>query len=180
MKFKEIASRLTGISIPIFGVSWNPPKAHVTVAKKVITFLEDKRVLYNPYHLEDPRHCIESINEIRQFLTVEIGELNDAEGLPQSLRAMRAACRKILDIIQSHNLDALHGFQNGASSWIFNSALGELRGVFGIHLASIATQHGLDMEDELAAILPQNDNDKTPNQSLKLTRKSPARRRLKS
>lgn len=27
MKFREIASRLTGISSPIFGVWWNPPAA---------------------------------------------------------------------------------------------------------------------------------------------------------
>jgi len=36
----------------------------------------------------------------------------------------------------------------------FNSALGELRGVFGVHLAQIAAKYGLDIEDDLASILP--------------------------
>ena len=65
MKFQEIANRLTGISVPIFGVSWDPPKAQVTVARRVITFMEDRRVLYVPSEMEVPRHCLESVNQIR-------------------------------------------------------------------------------------------------------------------
>jgi hypothetical protein len=36
-------------------------------------------------------------------------------------------------------------------------ALGQLRGIFGIHLAQIAVRHGLDIEDDLAKIIPGND-----------------------
>jgi len=36
----------------------------------------------------------------------------------------------------------------------FGDALGELRGTFGIHVARLAAQYGLDIEDELASILP--------------------------
>jgi hypothetical protein len=49
VKFKQIINRLTGITMPVFGINWNPPTAHVTVARNVITFLEDRRVLYNPF-----------------------------------------------------------------------------------------------------------------------------------
>ena len=48
MKFQEILSRITGLSVPVFGVSWTPPAAEVTIARRVVTFLEDRRVLYNP------------------------------------------------------------------------------------------------------------------------------------
>ena len=41
MKFSEILNRLTGISTPIVGISWNPPPLEVNIARKVITFLED-------------------------------------------------------------------------------------------------------------------------------------------
>lgn len=37
MKFSEIAQRLTGISCPIFGVSWTAPEAEVTVARRPAT-----------------------------------------------------------------------------------------------------------------------------------------------
>ena len=158
MKFKEIVNRLTGISTPVFGVSWNPPEASITVARRVVSFLEDRRVLYNPYQLEDPRHCIQSVIEIRHFLTEELGSSDPDNELSNSLRAMRAASRKFLDTVnpgqgKSHYV----GYQSHFDDWVFNSALGELRGVFGVHIAQIAAQHGLDVEDDLASILPGQD-----------------------
>jgi len=38
------------------------------------------------------------------------------------------------------------------ASWTFYSALGEMRGTFGVHLARVATQFKLDVEDKLASI----------------------------
>lgn len=160
MKFAEIISRLTGVSTPIFGVSWNPREPHVAVARRVVTYLEDRRVLYNPYELEIPQHCVTSVLEIRQFLTDEIAALNDDSGLSQNLTAMRTACRKFLDTVQADDRIIQFGFYRDRghyASWIFNSALGELRGVVGIHLAQVAAQHGLDIKDELASILPTKD-----------------------
>jgi hypothetical protein len=155
MKFREVLSRITGISTPVFGVSWNPPTAHVVVAKKVITFLEDRRVLFNPYHMEDPGHCIESVFEMRRFLTEQIGNISGNDGLPLNLRAMRAACRKFLDTVKNNDSKAGRPHWRGMSDqWIFISAIGELRGVFGIHVATIAAQHGLDIEGDLSSILP--------------------------
>jgi Family of unknown function (DUF6650) len=60
MRFKEILSRLTGISVPVFGVSWNPPEADRAVVKRVVAFLEDRRVLYAPSEMEVPEHCVHS------------------------------------------------------------------------------------------------------------------------
>ena len=154
MKFKEVVARLTGLSVPVFGVSWNPPVAKVTFARKVIAFLEDRRVLHNPYHMEDLGHCVSSVVEIRQFLTAELGNLTKPEGLAANLRAMRAACRKFLDGVgvkdDTHAGSARLGL---AHDWVFTSAIGELRGVIGLHVAALAAQHGLDVEGELASIL---------------------------
>lgn len=44
MTFKEIASKITGVSFPVFGVSWNPGKPDIKIAQEVINFLEDRRV----------------------------------------------------------------------------------------------------------------------------------------
>jgi len=161
VKFKEIVARLTGFSIPVFGVSWSPPAAEVTIARKVITFLEDRRVLYNPYDMEDPGHCISSVIEIRQFLTGELGNLTDRDALAGNLRAMRAACRKFLDLVDD-KIGARYGFggRGLAHDWVFMSALGELRGVIGLHVAALAAQHGLDVEGDLAAILPEKPSTK--------------------
>jgi hypothetical protein len=155
VKFKGVAARLTGLSIPVFGVSWNPPPAEVTVARKVIAFLEDRRVLYNPFHMEDPGHCVSSVVEIRHSLTAELGNLTKSDGLAANLRAMRAACRKFLDgVVVQGESHAGPGRRGLAHDWVFMSALGELRGIIGLHVAVLAAQHGLDVEGELASILP--------------------------
>jgi hypothetical protein len=159
MRFSEIASRLTGISTPVLGVSWNPSTADSAVAKKVITFVENKRVLYNPFEVEVPEHCVASVLDIRQFLTATMAEHGQADELQEHLRAMRAACRKFLDEIHINpeakrltipRLSSAYAFTNP----VLNQALGELRGVFGIHVAQIAVKYKLDVEDQLAAIFP--------------------------
>lgn len=156
MKFREVVSRLTGLSSPIFGVSWNPPEAHCAIARRVLAFLEDRRVLYSPSEIESPNHCVSSVIEIRHFLTRELGALPAKCELAQSLAAMRAACRKFVDSVQAEEGRII---QYGASqghyaSWVFISALGELRGVFGIHVAALAAGYGLGVERELASIVP--------------------------
>jgi hypothetical protein len=156
MKFSEITTRLTGISCPIFGVQWNPPEADVGVARRLISYLEDRRVLYNPDELEVPSHCVESVLDIRRFLTHELGQGSRSAEFEASIRAMRLACRKFLDTVQRDGEQIIiSGFERGHyASWVFLPALGELRGVFGIHLTRIAAQHGLDVEEPLASILP--------------------------
>ena len=159
MKFKDIIRRITGISTPIFGISWNPDKTEGDVARQVIVYLEDRRVLYVPSEMEDPSHCVESVIQIREFLTSRISDLPENAELSQSLRAMRAACRKFLDKVGSKNGDPIRygAIRNHWASWEFNSAVGELRGVFGVQIAKIAVSYGINVEDGLASILPGED-----------------------
>jgi hypothetical protein len=148
--FREIAQRLTGFSTPIFGVSWNPPTAEAEVARRLVTFLEDRRALYNPYDVEVMHDVVESVLRTRERLTAALEQLDRGSPLAQSIAALRAACRKFLD--------SVHGGPTGRSYWgphMFDaSALGELRGVFGIHLANICVRYGIDVEEELASIFP--------------------------
>lgn len=161
MKFKSILSRLTGISTPVFGISWQPPEADIDAAARIVAFLEDRRVLYVPSEVEVPAHCVASLLEIRAFLTAEIGKGRLGQPLEESLRAMRVSCRRFLDVAEAadgrYGWD-VHAYRPGHSAqWDFDSALGQLRGVFGIHIARIAAAYGLDVEDDLATILPGED-----------------------
>lgn len=163
VKFKQVLSRLTGISTPVFGVSWDPSEPAVAAARRLLTYLEDRRVLYVPSELEVPHHCVSSVLEIRRFLTDLLGAEDYGAEFTDAVRAMRAACRKFLRV--ADELEGTHGwfgdrFNPGHfATWRFDIALGEMRGVFGIHVAQIVAKYGLDIEDELATILPGEDGD---------------------
>lgn len=154
MDYKEIISRLTGFATPIFGVSWNPPAADITVARRVMSFLEDRRVFYNPYHMEMEYQCVDSVLETRKFLTDIVGGLSDKSELGAHLRAIRAACRQFLDTVgepgHGHTGRRFHGpFETE-----FFEALGQLRATAGIHIGAVAVMYGLSVEGKLAEILP--------------------------
>jgi len=157
MKFSEIANRLTGISTPFGGASWQPAEMEIATARRVVAFLEDRRVLYEPGEMEVPSHCVHSVIEIRHCLSDELGKLDGGSELAASLRAMRAACRKFLERVGTDGRDGIHYANSGGyHSWTFGSALGELRGAVGVHVARIAAAFKLDVEDRLASILPAN------------------------
>jgi hypothetical protein len=155
MTFKEIASKITGFSFPIFGISWNPSKPEIVVARKVMTFLEDRRVLYVVYELETPKHCTESVIKIREFLTEQLFDLDAKSELATTLRAIRSACRKFLDTIQSQYYFDKSNRDFGMGEQIhFYNAMGELRATIGILIGKILVMHGLDFEGQLIEIIP--------------------------
>jgi len=161
MNYKSILGRLTGISCPVFGVSWNPPQPEINTALGVIRFLEDRRVLYNIYDLEIPEHCVQSVLEIRKYLTSVLCDKPDQEKLSEQLQAMRAACRRFLDTVQQNGrrLIIQNSFEAGPQNWTFFSALGELRASIGLHLGAIAVMNGLEVKGDLVNILPPPPSD---------------------
>jgi hypothetical protein len=173
MKWSEITNHLTGISTPVFGVSWQPSDLEVSAARRVITYLEDRRVLYAADDAEVFEHCVQSVMDIRRFLTSELGKLDSKVEFAASLRAMRAACRKFLDQVGIDGRDAIlyANHRDHWATWTLFSSLGEIRGTFGVHLARIATQFKLDIEDRLATILPARDDDEEAQPKAKSKKK---------
>jgi hypothetical protein len=155
--FATFFNRITGISTPIAGVSWTPPVAEHQVVTRLVTFLEDRRVLYNPYEMEIVSHCISSILEIRHRLTEELECLDSNSELHATIAAIRASCRKFLDTVERKNI--IHGSRfyhdlSMADQFVFGSALGELRGAVGVHLAFMAAKYQVDVEEQLVSIFP--------------------------
>ena len=74
---------------------------------------------------------------------------------------MRAGCRIFLEHVGKDDLKVISyaNQRNHWASWTFYSALGEMRGTFGVHIARIAAHFELDVEDGLASILPEKDQE---------------------
>jgi len=155
VSFKKIALSLTGISTPVFGISWNPPELERDIVRKLIVFLEDRRALFNPFDIEMPVYVDRSIIEIRHELTEILKILGENSDISQHVRALRAACRKFLDEITPQDR---HRY--GRHEAEFFAALGELRAIFGIHIAQLCVKYGIDIEPELASLVPLADDKK--------------------
>jgi hypothetical protein len=154
---RQIRQRLTGVSTPLGGISWETRQdVDHEVLTRLIAFLEDRRVLYNPTEVEVVEHCVSSVLDIRRYLVTEVGRLPGDGDIATALRNMAAACRRFLDRVphgrEHRPLGPLIG--SGYESWVFNQALGELRGQIGIYLGGLVQSHGLKLSDPLATILP--------------------------
>ncbi len=156
MKYTEVANRITGISCPFFGISWEPSETERRIAKRIIIYLEAKRVLYSPYELETVYPTVESVVEIKNKLTDEIPKMKENGELNQYTRAMRNACNKFLSRCRDDdNFRRYASIRGNVDNWIFTSAIGELRGVFGVMVGQISKAYGVDVEDELSDIIPE-------------------------
>jgi hypothetical protein len=148
--------RLTGFSIPWFGVSWQPTPSERDVARELLAQFEDRRVLYNPSDAEVADHCVRSIIEIRHLLTDALVKLGRDGALADHIRALGAACRKFLDRAGGYDDAGYAAVRSHGHylSWEFLDALGQLRGVFGVHIAMIAARYDLKVLGDLRAVLP--------------------------
>lgn len=152
--------RGAGLSILGFGVnaSWEPPPAtEAARLGRVVTFLENRRVLYDPTEIELPDRCFMSVVEIREFLEAELIQEDRGSILASHLRGMSAECRTFLTRTQAY------GIPGPTTSWslgyaVFGMALGELRRGLGFHLAALVAPHELEVRGSLRDILPATDD----------------------
>lgn len=152
---KRFGNRLTGFSTPLIGASWTPALLDADVARQVLAEMENRRVLYSPYEVEDLDHAARSVIEIRRHLTDQIGRSGVASELRDSLRAMRAASIEFLGVFGNEgNEIVVPPWTNGMHDFQMNQALGKMRGLFGVQLAQMAARFDIEVEPALASIFP--------------------------
>lgn len=149
--------KFTGISTPVAGLSWELTKTDKEVAQHVVTFLEDRRLLFGERHLEDELLCYRSAGAIRAYLTEQMQGLKQVSPLRHSLGMMRGACRRFMDRGEPGGRGFERRFASGADG--FGYALGDMRTAIGVQLAAILSQFPMEVEDSLLQILPPNDQE---------------------
>ncbi|MFZ2149047.1 MAG: DUF6650 family protein [Sedimentisphaerales bacterium] len=159
LKGRELATRLTGISTPTGGISWKPPVDERNKARRLLVYLAEQRALRYPYNKEIGTFVVQSVLDTRERITRDLEALSTDSLLRETLRAMQAVCRKFLDENQSPS--AGYGWPYEAQ---LLSTLGEMRALFGIHIARIACAYDLEVDACLGGILPP-EPEQEPNKS---------------
>ncbi len=148
LTYQEVSGRIPGLSVPLFGQSWDPPETERNTIHRLFIFLEYRPALYDPLDLELFEWAADSIYGIRNELTRTLQKLGDNARANPHLKAMRTACTNYLDRIQ-------YPEQPGKLPWVNNFAwLGELRGMMGSQIAQLSAMYGIDLEGNIVKILP--------------------------
>ena len=153
MRFNEILARITGVSVPIFGIQWQPSTPQIKVARDLMRELEDKRVLYRSEDLEGAHHCVYSVMDMRQKLTMSMQQVDTDDPLYKQLQKIRRASRDFCDVIGSPKFDTLPA---PVQKSLLSRELAKFRQAVGSAVGAISIAYGLDIEDELASIIPFN------------------------
>lgn len=155
IKVAELAKRITGFSVPLFGLQWNPSKSERETVRAFLTFLEDRRVLYTPWHLEVEGEVERSVLAIRKQCNESLAELGEGSPAVWPIRMIRSACRAFLDEPRAdfRNL-YVRDYGDFRAQAGFFTALGELRALVGIQVAALAVRYEIEIEDQLASIVP--------------------------
>ena len=159
LKGRELASRLTGILTPTDRISWKPLVDERDKARRLLLYLAGQRALHYPYDREIGTFIVQSILDIHERLTRDIEALSTDTLLRKILRALKAACRKFLD----ENRSPSAGYGGPYQAQLL-CTLGELRALFGIHIARIAFTYDLEVDACLGDILPP-EPEQEPNKS---------------
>jgi hypothetical protein len=159
LKGRELVTRLTGILTSTGGISWKPPVDERDKARRLLVYLAGQRALHYPYDREIGSFIVQAIFDINERLTRDIDALSTDSLLRKILRATQAACRKFLDENQSPS----SGYGGSYQAQLY-CTLGELRALFGIHIARIAFTYDLEVDACLEEILPP-EPEQEPNKS---------------
>jgi hypothetical protein len=146
---RDLTARLIGIRTPIGGVDWEPPPEQQDKARRVLTYLAEEGAFWDPYDIAISSFVTQSIVDLRGQLRLDLETLPADSVLHEALRAMHAACRVFLEENQSPR----SGYGPPYEAQL-HSTLGELRALFGIHIARIACAYDLELDAHLAGILP--------------------------
>ncbi|GAA4960596.1 hypothetical protein [Kineococcus glutinatus] len=147
--------RLTGVgggnAFASASLSWEYVASNKDLARRVVIYLEDRRVLTEARTREDFEECRLSANDIRHWLTLEIMNVKSGGHLEGVLKRMRSASTSFVSAAGKDS----ESFKRDHSH--FQACLQAYRDAVGREIGELAVHYRVDVGVELAAIIPPPD-----------------------
>lgn len=112
-------------------------------AKQLLAVLEDKGVLYIPYHQENQTFIIESLKELRQLAVSISPNLDYGSQLEIIITSIANACRYYMN---TTSIDA--------NVQEIEYSLGALRKIIGVNIGQLVQHYDLHLSSQLQSIVP--------------------------
>lgn len=152
---------MTGIKLPGgVGVTWEYEKDEKLIASTLLTFLENKRILFHPYVDRCPGNAIISVLELRKRIQSDMEQLDRNTYLHKTLSLMRNSINLFLEYA-SANCESVTSCKDcRVRKTGCLKGLIEFRKEMGRCIAGICISFDLDVEEQLATIMPLNVDNK--------------------
>lgn len=141
----------------MWGVQWESKDDDREIARRVINLLEDRRMLWKDFRYEIEEHCVSSANQVRRDLGDLINNPAIGTSLTPQLKALQQLFRSFVDEVGPHEEDQRWHRYSGGGTDPLSMALGRLRALVGLEVGRLSSQYGLDISDDLATIVPDED-----------------------
>ncbi len=135
--------KLTGASSPFGGLSWKFDKSDKDIARDLITFLEDRRVIYNRQGhaaaiIKSPEYsyAVKSILQIRDRLREDLEKVKANSILGDSMKKMQKACRTFLSKGERRDQDEVYDEDLDIVRKEFSEAMLSIGEKFGFYIES--------------------------------------------
>lgn len=124
--------KITGVSTPFGGISWEYNENEKSAIRKLFIFLESKRLLVDPISMEFPDQCAQSAIEIKHFIVeLLIGSPFSSE-TEKCLSSMINECNDYLNGLNSRKRNHII-YKNQNGDWCddnFSIIMKEFRSIF--------------------------------------------------
>lgn len=155
MRFSEVVSRLTGVSCPVFGVSWKAPEPDRVAARRVLSAIEGRPQLYDRRFNASPAQCVRSVAAFCDDVSRELAALPDGSHLIPVLRGLRSACNCFASAVGPvDGVVVTYGAMSGHyAKAAFGQAMQALTAEIRAETTNLVAAYGLDVDDRLACEL---------------------------
>lgn len=149
--------RLTGGTVGPLGAQWERRDDDRVIAQRVLDVLADRRMLWRDFSLEIEERCARSATQARQDLARHMENPEISDDLATRVRALQALFRAFMDDLDRSGIDESVDRHRGYGTDPLSMALGRLRALIGVKIGELAALYDLQVSDDLATIVPDED-----------------------
>ncbi len=124
------------------------PKNDSQIARELINFLDNKRVLTDRFEWENPQDCIYSVSDIRSRLSEFLEKQPLGKILEADLKQMQEACKKFLTATQALETPRHHIYGSD-----MRQILDSFRHEFAVPAKNVVTRYRLSASNDFKKML---------------------------